>query len=96
MYLIRIGWRTVNLEYLIETADSDLGAPPSEVSPGMIRVSIYPGRVFEVGGEDATRLRLHIDDVLEPIPPPKPGGPQKPKAVGARVVSPSPRKPREE
>lgn len=99
MYLIRMGWRTVNLEYLIETADSALGAPASEVSPGMIRASIYPGRVFEVGGDDAARLRLHIEENLTPTPGPKPREPDRqgrPKASGTREITRSSSKPRQE
>lgn len=42
MYLVRVGHRTVNL-----------GAPPDEAPPGKIRVSVYPGKIFDVGGDDA-------------------------------------------
>lgn len=73
MYLVRIGYKTINLEYLIEAADSALGAPATEAPDGGIRVLIYPGKIFDVGGWDATKLRLHIEDNLEP-PPEKPGG----------------------
>lgn len=68
MYLVRIGYRTVNLEYLIEAADSDLGAPRTEAPDGGLRVSVYPGKMFDVGGEDAARLRLHLQDNLKPLP----------------------------
>lgn len=69
MHLVRIGYRTINLEYLIEAADSELGAPPNEAPPGKVRVSVYPGKVFDVGGEAARQLRLHLDDNLKPLPP---------------------------
>ncbi len=64
MHLIRVGYRTVNLEYLIETADSALGAPIDEAPADGIRVSIYPGKTFDVEGSAATQLRLHLDDNL--------------------------------
>lgn len=69
MYLVRIGYRTVNLEFLIETIDSKFGAPVEIVEDGMILVSVYPGDRFKVGGDAAAHLRLHIEDNLAPLPP---------------------------
>jgi hypothetical protein len=88
MYLVRLDHRTVNLEFLIEAADSVLELEPKEVPKGKIRVSLYPGRIFDVGGDAAASLRLHLDDLLVPSP-------QRAKAKGAasRVV-PSPEKSR--
>jgi hypothetical protein len=97
MYLVRIGYRTVNLEFLIETIDSELGAPAGVVSPDKILVSVYPGDKFEVGGDDAAHLRLHIEDNLKPLPAPKdadgthPGPKPKPRPRrGGEPISPSP------
>lgn len=72
MHLVQIGYRTVNLEYLIEAADSELGAPPDEAPPGQIRVSVYPGKIFDVGGEAADKLRIHLKENVKSLPPDKP------------------------
>lgn len=75
MYLVRIGYRTLNLEYLIKADDSARGAPIAEAPKDGIRVSVYPGESFDVRGDDAVRLRLHLDDQIKPLPSPGPEGP---------------------
>ncbi len=80
MYLIRLDHRTVNLEYLIEAADSVLEMEPKELPIGKIRVSVYPGRIFDVSGDAAACLRVHLDDLLVPVP----RSPQRAKPRGAR------------
>jgi len=72
VYLVRVGYRTVNLEYLIQAADSGLGAPPDVAPAGGVRVSIYPGEQFDVTGREAADLRLHLEEALRPPPGRKP------------------------
>lgn len=97
MCLVRVGYRTINLEYLIEAVDSILGAPPEEAPPGKIRVSIYPGKIFDIGGAAADDLRIYLEENSEPPPAKKRRGkskgdgqappPAKPK--GAKVLPPA-------
>lgn len=66
MHLVRLGHRVLNLRYLI-LAEDCVGEPdPKTLPPGTIRVTIETGRVIDLDGDDADRLRGFLEDLLAP------------------------------
>src|SRR4051794_15737536 len=69
MQLIRVGRRTINLEYLImdEEGDGTTGVPA-----GVTRVTLESGKEFDLTGADASLYRRHVDLFLQPDPAARP------------------------
>ncbi len=67
MKLIRVGYRWVNLEYLISGDEHDPAA--ADVVPiGALRLTLETGKEFDLHGSDAEKCRRHLESLCLPDP----------------------------
>jgi hypothetical protein len=70
MYLIQVGRRRLNLEYVIMDEEGD----GDDIPAGVVRVTMLRGRQFELSGSEADLYRRHIGGLLAPEPGAVSGG----------------------
>jgi hypothetical protein len=62
MHLIKLGHCVVNLTYLVVAEDGALEDEPRTIPIDTVRITIVPGRVMDISGDDAARLRRYLRD----------------------------------
>jgi hypothetical protein len=83
MYLIRVGRRRINLEYLIMDEENDGTAETAHIPPGGVRVTMEAGKEFDLTGDDATTYKRQVNEAVCPDPALKP--PERSPVVGHAV-----------
>ena len=68
MNLIEVGHVVLNLEYLILAEDGAREPEPRTVPRDVLRVTVAPGRVLDLRGDDADRVRRRLGEILSPPP----------------------------
>ena len=60
MYLVQAGHLTISVEHVILAEDSDKEPPPKSLPDGVLRLTLERGRVVDLKGEAADRVRGHL------------------------------------
>lgn len=68
MNFVEVGHLVINLDYLILSEDGAREPEPRTVPRDVLRVTVAPGRVLDLRGDDAERVRRRLGEILSPPP----------------------------
>lgn len=70
MYIVESGRRGWNLDYLIRWEEKPEGPGPGDRPLADLRIEMITGRIFDLYGEDAARVREAIRSLTNLLPDP--------------------------